>query len=128
LQSYTQCWVILHSVELHKQIDEIESKNGVSAITFEQIQNVFIQGSRAAEKYLLVDDVEKREMLQKLLSNITIENGNVAQIQFKSPYDLLAATPKNADFQTLLAVWDSIFLFRLTTILNIPMCQPSPSP
>ncbi|MEO6536188.1 MAG: recombinase family protein [Candidatus Paceibacterota bacterium] len=94
-------------VELQKQIDEIESKNGVAAVTFEQIQNVFIEGSRAAEKYLLVDDVEKREMLQKLLSNMTIENGNMAQIQFKSPYNLLALTPKNADFETLLAVSSS---------------------
>ena len=79
----------------------------LTPVTFEQIQNVFLEGSRAAEKYLLVDDVEKREMLQKLLSNMTIENGNVAQIQFKSPYHLLAQTPKNADFETMLAVLNS---------------------
>jgi len=88
--------------ELEQQIEDTESKNGVSSVTFEQIQNVFIEGSRAAEKYLLADDTEKREMLQKLLSNATIENGKVAQIQYKSPYQLLALTPKNADFSTLL--------------------------
>ena len=91
-------------VELQKQVEEVEATGGVSAITFEQIQNVFIEGSRAAESYLRVNDIEKREMLQKLLSNMTIENGNVAQIQFKSPYHLLAQTPKNADFETMLAV------------------------
>ena len=89
-------------VELQQQIEDIESQNGVSAVTFEQVQDVFIEGSRASEKYLLVDDTEKREMLQKILSNATIENGNVAQIQYKSPYQLLALTPKNADFSTLL--------------------------
>ena len=89
-------------VELQQQIEDIESKNGTSSVTFEQVQNVFIEGSKATEKYLLVDDVEKREMLQKLLSNATIENGKVAQIQYKSPYQVLALTPKNADFSTLL--------------------------
>lgn len=95
-------------VELEKQIEEIDSKTGIGSVTFEQVQNVFIEGSRAAEKYLAVDDTEKREMLQKLLSNATIENGKVAQIQYKSPYQLLALTPKSADFSTLLAVWDDI--------------------
>lgn len=94
--------IVNKRVELQQQIEDIESKNGVSSVTFEQIQNVFIEGSRAAEKYLLVDDTEKREMLQKLLSNATIENGKVAQIQYKSPYQVLALTPKNADFSTLL--------------------------
>lgn len=95
-------------VELQKQIAEIEAKGGVSAVTFEQVHNVFIQGSRAAEKYLLADDVEKREMLQNLLSNATIENGKVLQFLFKSPYQLLANTPKTASYHTLLAVWDDI--------------------
>jgi site-specific DNA recombinase len=89
-------------IELQKQITDIEEKGGVSVVTSEQIRDVFIQGSRAAEKYLLVDDVEKREMLQKLLSNATIENGNVAQMQYKRPYNLLALAPKNADTLTLL--------------------------
>ncbi len=89
-------------VEIKKQITEIELKGGVSSVTFEQILNVFIEGSRAAEKYLIVDPIEKREMLQKLLSNATIENGKVAQIQYKSPYNLLATMPKNASISLML--------------------------
>jgi site-specific DNA recombinase len=89
-------------IEIQQQIADIEAKGGASSITFEQVHDVFIQGSRAAEKYLLVKDEDRREMLEKLLSNATIENGNVAQIQYKSPYNLLALTPKNADFSTLL--------------------------
>lgn len=94
-------------VEIKKQIEEIEVKGGASAVTFEQMRDVFLEGSRAAEKYLLVDDIEKREMLQKLLSNATIENGTVAQFLFKSPYQLLAKTPKNIDLQGLLPDRDS---------------------
>ena len=94
-------------VEIQKQIDEIEAKGGLPAVTFEQIKNVFLEGSRATEKYLLVDDVEKREMLQKLLSNATIENGKMAQFQFKSPYNLLADTPKNIDLEALLGDLES---------------------
>ncbi len=69
---------------------------------------MFIEGSRAAERYLLVDDIEKREMLQKLLSNMTIENGNVVEIEYKSPYQHLALAPKNADFSTLLRALDEV--------------------
>lgn len=89
-------------VEIQKQVTDIEAKGGVSSVTFEQIRDVFIEGSRAAEKYLLVDDVEKREMLQKLLSNATIKDGKVAQIKYKSPYEVLAFAPKNADSHSML--------------------------
>ena len=53
------------------------------------------------EKYLLVDDVEKRNMLKKLLSNASIEKQNVAKYQFKSIYMPLALAPKNCDLNTM---------------------------
>jgi len=40
-------------------------------------------------------------MLEKLLSNLVIENQNVAQYNFKPEYQALANSPKNIDFQTL---------------------------
>jgi hypothetical protein len=56
---------------------------------------------RAAEKYLLVDEQEKRDMLKKLLSNATIKNKGVAQYLFKNQYQVLALAPKNNDLNTM---------------------------
>ncbi len=89
-------------VELTKQLSELELRGGVSVSTFERIREVFLDGSRAAEQYLLVDDVKKRKMLEKLLSNISIKNQNVVSYQYKSPFQVIANTPKNADLSILL--------------------------
>lgn len=79
---------------LNNQIKEIQAKGGVSEVTLEQIKNVFLEGSRAAEKYLHVDEQEKRNMLKKLLSNASVKNKSVAQYLFKNQYQVLALAPK----------------------------------
>ena len=83
------------------------AKGGVSEVTLEQIKEVFIDGSKAAEKYLLVDDMEKRTMLKKLLSNANIKNKTVAQYQFKKIFQPLANCPKNPTLTELRRVRDS---------------------
>ena len=93
-------------IELKSQLEKLQTKKkGVA--TFEQILNVFLEGSRATKRYLEVEDVEKRRMLEKLLSNASIEKQDTAYFQFKSPYHVLARTPKNADILTLSACLDS---------------------
>ncbi len=99
-------------VEIKQQIKEIESKGGVSAVTLEQIKNIFLDGSRATEKYLEANDTEKRNMLGKLLSNATIENQKVALYQFKSPYHALAKADKNSDLEGMLPDLESNQNFR----------------
>lgn len=94
-------------VEINQQITKIQSKGRVSAITFEQIKNVFIDGNISSEKYLEVSDIKKRHMLEKLLSNATVKDKNVVNYQFKSPYQVLANTPKNCDLQTMRRERDS---------------------
>ena len=93
--------------ELNKQLKEIELKVGVSANTIEQIKNIFLDGNKASESYLTLDEYEKRKMLEKLLSNATFKNKNVAQYNFKSVFQPLALTPKNCDLPRLLRVRDS---------------------
>ena len=94
-------------VEINQQIKEIQSKSGISSVTLEQVKNIFLDGSRASEQYLKVGDIERRKMLEKLLSNATIKNKTMAQFQFKSPYQVLANTPKNGDLNALLRDLDS---------------------
>lgn len=102
-------------LELNQQIREIEGKNGKSAITFEQVKNVFLKGNKAAELYSAGSEEGKRNVLISLLSNIHIENQKVLSYQFKNPFDLLAKTPKNADLFAKLALLDAIRNALLTS-------------
>ena len=89
-------------VELNKQLADLEAKGGIPADTFERIKNVFLDGNKASKQYLEVKDPERRRMLEKLLSNASIKNQNIAEYQYKSPYQVLAMTPKNIDLEGML--------------------------
>ncbi len=86
-------------VSIQKQISELKSKHPVS--TLEPTKEFFLRGSRAAKEFLAKNDYGKKEILESLLWNLSITSGNVAQIKYKSPYDIMAKADKNADFQTL---------------------------
>ncbi|CAN5700549.1 hypothetical protein BH11PAT2_BH11PAT2_05420 [soil metagenome] len=88
--------------ELRSQLKIIEDEKKPN-VTFEQVLNVFIEGSRAAKRYLEVDEYEKRKMLEKLLSNASVLGEETAYFKFKSPYQALALAPKNRDFQMMRA-------------------------
>jgi hypothetical protein len=93
-------------IDLQNQIKTLEA--GQPAFTLEPTKQVFLQGSRATKEFLEASEEKKRNITEKLLWNLSIENGKVAQIQFKSPYHLLARVPKTASNSMLLAVWDDI--------------------
>lgn len=94
-------------VTLKNQLDEFERNNKTPESTFEQIKNIFIEANKASKQYLEVKDDAKRRMLEKLLSNIKIENQNVAYYQFKSPYSALLKASKNPTISNLLGYKDS---------------------
>ena len=94
-------------VEVNKQIADIKAKGGGKIITFEQVREVFTDSNRATEQYLIADEFKRRKMLEKLLSNASIKNGNVASYKFKSPYSVLANIAKKDDFLVLCAGLDS---------------------
>ncbi len=94
-------------VELKKQLTTLEEKDGVSVATFERVKEIFLDGNRAADCYLKATDEEKRKILEKLLSNASVQNKNIVSYQYKSPYQILANTPKNASIPTLLPDLDS---------------------
>ena len=89
-------------VELNQQIKKFKLKSGVSEVTLERIKNVFIDGNKASNQYLEVNDPKKRHMLEKLLSNATVKNKNIVSYQFKSMYQILANAPKNGDVPKML--------------------------
>lgn len=98
----------LKRLELQQQMNEIQQKGIDPTVTFERVKNIFIEGNKASKFYKNETEEGKRTHLQKLLSNIVIKDKKIVSYQYKSPYDVLAKTPKNANFLEMLAVWDVI--------------------
>jgi hypothetical protein len=94
-------------VNLEKQIAEIEKQNPDPYSTIELIYNRFKQGYTMAERYKNASPDEKREILSDALSNSTLLNRNIVDLQYKSPYDIFARTPVNASFSDVLPIRDS---------------------
>jgi site-specific DNA recombinase len=89
-------------VNLEKQIVEIEKNNSDPYSTIELIYNRFKQGYTMAERYKNGSPEEKRIILSDALSNSTLEDRNIVDLQYKSPYDMFARTPVNASFSDVL--------------------------
>lgn len=89
-------------VNLEKQMVEIEKNNPDPYATIELVYNRFKQGYTMSKRYQDASPEEKREILSNSLSNCTLLNRNIVSLQYKSPYDVLAKTPVNASFSTML--------------------------
>jgi site-specific DNA recombinase len=92
-------------IELQRQIREAETRQGVS--TLEPTKKLFIEANKAQKEFLNANDERKRLIVEKLLWNLSIENKSVAQIQYKSPFHILAKADKNAPLVTMLPDRDS---------------------
>ncbi len=73
----------------------------------EPVKEIFLQGSRAKKEFIEANDSRKRTIVEKLLWNLSIENGIVASIQYKKPFDVIAKAPKYANSHSLLGDMDS---------------------
>ena len=54
------------------------------------IFKLYVEKCLSVKEYLDADPEKKQKILEKLLSNASIQKGNVAQYKFKSQYSLLA--------------------------------------
>ena len=94
-------------VALNSQIKNFKKENGNSKETLEQVKKAFLIASTTKKTFFKYDKYKKRELLETLLWNLEIENKKIANTRFKMPYQLMANTPKNCDFTTLLGDRDS---------------------
>lgn len=94
--------------ELEQQIRETRKKCIDPLFIFEQLKTVFLNGNKATELYSGGSEEGKRNVLKNLLSNICIEDQKILSYQFKSPYDILAKSQKNAGLFSMLALMDDI--------------------
>ena len=68
----------------------------------EPIKNIFKQSSISSKEFLDGDDIKKREVVKNLLWNLTIKDKNIVNIQYKSPFDIIAKMPKNGSILQML--------------------------
>jgi site-specific DNA recombinase len=87
-------------VSLNQKIREFELRQPAS--TLEPIKSIFLQGSRATKTFLDSNEMKKRKIISNLLWNLSIKNKTVAQVRFKTPFDILAKASKTSDISTLL--------------------------
>lgn len=95
------------TVNLTQQIEELEKNTEDPYSTIELVYSLFKQGNTMAKRYRDASPEEKREILSGALSNSTLQDRNIVSLQYKSPYELLARTPINASFSSLLPDRDS---------------------
>lgn len=82
---------------LKSQLHELGQENTDNLeSTFEQTKNALLRAHFAQNQYLDGDDLKKRELLEILLSNITISDKKVQSYQFKTEFQLVSELPKNA--------------------------------
>lgn len=74
----------------------------------EQIKKVFLLANQNKKGFLEANDLRKQKKLEILLWNLKINNQNAAEVAFKMPYQRMAETPKNAAFETMLALWNDV--------------------
>ena len=90
------------TVNLKQSIAELEQNSTDPYSTIELVYSLFKQGNTMSKRYLDASPEQKREILSGALSNSTLKERNTLCLQYKSPYNVLARTPVNASFSTLL--------------------------
>lgn len=100
-------------VDLERQLNELGNSAGQQIDTLELARQVFLSSNGLEKEFSISNDVEKRQILEKVLWNLSIENQKVKQHQFKMPYQIIANLPKNASFSELCAGWDDVRTFLM---------------
>ncbi len=88
-------------MSLVSQITDLETKHQDPRVTIERTKKLFLDSNRAKSQYLEALPERKKEIAFEVLSNALLTDKKMAQPQLKNPYDMLARTPKNAEFSVL---------------------------
>ena len=66
-----------------------------------------MQANTAKKEFLAAGDAKKRMIVSELLWNLSLESREVASIQYKTPFDVIAKAPKKGNLNELLRGQDS---------------------
>lgn len=89
-------------MKLTSQINSLQKNTHDPRTTIELIYSLFKQGNTMSKRYIDASDQEKRIMLSEALSNSTLKDRKIFNLQYKSPYNVFAQTPENVTFSQLL--------------------------
>lgn len=87
---------------LNAQLQKSEQNGENGLCTLEQLKNVFLTANKAKSEFLNASNEKKAKVLETLLWNLEIQNGEMASVSYKMPYEILKKSPKNGDFSTML--------------------------
>lgn len=88
-------------IALQKNLEDLSKNQNNPYTTLERTKKVFLTSNRARLRYLKASPEQKREIAFELLSNATLKDRKMANYKLKSPYDIIAKAPKNADFSLM---------------------------
>jgi flagellar motility protein MotE (MotC chaperone) len=93
-------------IALNRSLSDLQTKHQDPRTTIERTKKLFLDSNRAKSEYKSAIPERKREIMYEVLSNALVMDKNILAYQHKSPYDILAGTPKNAGFETMCALRD----------------------
>ena len=94
-------------IALEAQIKNSKSKTSEGQNTFEPVKKVFLNANLAKKQFLNSDNLNKRKILENLLSNLSISNNETANFKLKMPYQILVEAPLKRDLTVMLRDLDS---------------------
>ena len=94
-------------IALKQQLQKISKASHNGSATLELTKKVFLTASQAKKDFLNAENDKKRNVLEKLLWNLQIQDKEIAEVSYKMPYEALKNHPKNGDFSTMLEGRDS---------------------
>jgi site-specific DNA recombinase len=94
-------------VMVKAEISNMEAKSNREISTLELTRNAFLQGISAYNDYVDANPDEKRELLQELLWNLSLQNKIVQDFRFKPIYEVIAKEPKPTNFAMMCPGWES---------------------
>lgn len=77
------------------QLALVAKKPANPLVTLERIKDHFLFANKVQNEFLNAVDERKRELLEKVLWNASVFNGNLAKVKLKQPYQVMADCPKN---------------------------------
>lgn len=89
-----------NKIIIENQINQLEKSR--PSFTLEPIKNLFLQGNKSSKEFLEGDEYQKREIVKNLLWNLAIKDKKILKIQYKTPFDIIAKSPKNGTIYEML--------------------------
>jgi site-specific DNA recombinase len=84
-------------VNLEEQIKKLRVQETKESSTLELTKEYFLTASRAKKEFLKKDDTGKREVVEKILWNLSIKDKDLASYKLKEPYHFMVGALQNCE-------------------------------